>query len=108
MKKVRITVFLVFSIAVTIIFVRGKHEKQNQFEAEFVGKIEKVEISSKGYHSVVLTNEEEISLDVYRSCLQNFVMPRDSIYKAPETWKLYVFRQKRNGYELVKVCDHQD
>lgn len=107
MKKIGIIVFTVFLITLIILFYRSSKLSKDRFKSEYRGKIEDIIIGDKGYHSAILNDTKTVRLSEFRSCIKDLIRPGDSIYKAPNTWKLYIYRQKRYGYELIKICDHQ-
>ena len=80
---------------------------EKNFKEGYTGIIKEVNLSVQGYHTGVLKNGNEVILDVYRSCLTGLIREGDSLRKEPNSWKLFIYRQKRHGYELIKVCDQE-
>lgn len=107
MKNLGLVLFVIFLLVVVFLFYRSNQIGDRQYKEGYSGIVQQVNKSVQGYHTAVFANGNEVILDVYRSCLSDFIREGDSLYKAPASWELHIYRRKSHGYELVKICDHE-
>jgi hypothetical protein len=104
MKKVKIIVLLTFISISVILINRSCNSDQIFFNSKIEGIIEEIKISTKGYHSALLTNGKSIYLGYYRSCIKDIIRQGDFLIKEKNSWEIKILRNNGRSYEIIITC----
>ena len=99
-----ITIIAGFIITILVIQIDRKIHERNMYESEIKGVVWDIFLKRGGHHYRYNRNDKGdyfVDEHFFNDKPSNIIKKNDSVYKAPNSEKLYIYRKINNTYVLV-------